>query len=83
MRLLWWLQLNIKFLKNYLEIKNIFLLISLGFLVFSLFQLIFVLLADEKTPIVKINSTQSIRADSWNWFGEGKLISKVDTNRSD
>ena len=83
MRLLWWLQLNIKYLKNYLEIKNIILLISLGFLVFSLFQLIFVLLADEKTPIVKINSTQSIRADSWNWFGEGKIISKVEFNRSD
>ena len=83
MRLLWWLQLNIKYLKNYLEIKNIILLISLGFLVFSLFQLIFVLLADEKTPIVKINSTQSIRADSWNWFGEGKIITKVETNRSD
>ncbi len=83
MRLLWWLQLNIKYLKNYLEIKNIILLISLGFLVFSLFQLIFVLLADEKTPIVKINSTQSIRADSWNWFGEGKIISKVESNRSD
>lgn len=83
MRLLWWLQLNIKYLKNYLEIKNIILLISLGFLVFSLFQLIFVLLADEKTPIVKINSTQSIRADSWNWFGEGKIITKVESNRSD
>ena len=83
MRPLWRLQLNIKDLKNYLELKNIILLISIGFLVSSLFQLVFVLLNDEKAPIVKINSTQSMRADSWNWFGEGKIITKVETNRPD
>ena len=83
MRPLWRLQLNIKDLKNYLELKNIILLISIGFLVLSLFQLVFVLLNDEKAPIVKINSTQSMRADSWNWFGEGKIITKVETNRPD
>jgi type II secretory pathway component PulC len=75
--------LNIKDLKNYLELKNIILLISIGFLVSSLFQLVFVLLNDEKAPIVKINSAQSMRADSWNWFGEGKIITKVETNRPD
>ena len=83
MRPLWRLQLNIKDLKNYLELKNIILSISIGFLVSSLFQLVFVLLNDEKAPIVKINSTQSMRADSWNWFGEGKIITKVETNRPD
>ena len=83
MQPLWRLQLNIKDLKNYLELKNIILLISIGFLVSSLFQLVFVLLNDEKAPIVKINSTQSMRADSWNWFGEGKIITKVETNRPD
>ena len=83
MRTLWRLQLNIKDLKNYLELKNIILLISIGFLVSSLFQLVFVLLNDEKAPIVKINSVQSKRADSWNWFGEGKIITKVETNRPD
>ena len=83
MRPLWRLQLNIKDLKNYLELKNIILLISIGFLVSSLFQLVFVLLNDEKAPIVKINSAQSMRADSWNWFGEGKIITKVETNRPD
>ncbi len=83
MRPLWRLQLNIKDLKNYLELKNIILVISIGFLVSSLFQLVFVLLNDEKAPIVKINSAQSMRADSWNWFGEGKIITKVETNRPD
>ena len=83
MRPLWRLQLNIKDLKNYLELKNIILLISIGFLVSSLFQLVFAILNDEKAPIVKINSAQSIRADSWNWFGEGKIITKVETNRPD
>jgi type II secretory pathway component PulC len=83
MRPLWRLQLNIKDLKNYLELKNIILLISIGFLVLSLFQLVFVLLSDENAPIVKINSTQSMRADSWNWFGEGTIITKVETNTPD
>ncbi|MEC8469918.1 MAG: type II secretion system protein N, partial [Pseudomonadota bacterium] len=75
--------MSIKDYKFSFDRRKIGLLASLFILFLSLGQLAWTLRADNVVPKVQVDIKKSLRAMSWNWFGNVKEVPTINTNYED